>query len=101
VWTIVLGILLGIAIIFIIILIVMYVLAERKVKREQEQDLREQHQRTNGNGHNGIGAYENGRHAVSNPLLANEWDKPAHPPHAFAHHGVESESNHSGSVEIF
>lgn len=82
----------------------MYVLAERKLKREHAQDLRDRDQQTNGNGngngHNGIGAYEDGRHAVSNPLLANEWDKPSHPPFAFAHHGVESESNHSGSVNL-
>lgn len=103
-WTIVLGVLLGIAIIFIIILVFMYVVAERKLKEKHRQDLQNRDRRYNGNGngHNNIGAYENGRNAISNPLLVNDdWSKPPHQPHAFTHHGVESESNHSDSVKYF
>lgn len=77
----------------------MYVIAERKLKNEHQRELNDRDRRYNGNGNgNGIGAYENGRNAISNPLLANdEWSKPAQPG-AFIHHGVESESNHSDSV---
>jgi hypothetical protein len=99
IWTIVLGILLGIAIIFIIILIIMYVLAEKKLKEEQERELRERERRYNNEANNNF-AYDN-RHAVSNPLLAqDDWSKPAHPPHAFGHRQpvVETESNHSDAA---
>lgn len=84
----------------------MYVLAERKLKRDQQEELRNRRYADNGNGNgngNGVGAYENGRHAISHPLLppTDDWSKPAHQPHAFVHHGVESESNHSDSVSLY
>ncbi|KAI6240185.1 hypothetical protein M3Y99_00506300 [Aphelenchoides fujianensis] len=98
VWTIVLGVLLGIALIVICILIVMHVVDEKKRRDERDRELRNRRVEPVFNDQPNFAAYDN-RHAVSNPLLGtDEWAKPPQP-HVFTRPaGVESESNHSDTV---
>ncbi|KAH7732106.1 Protein F14B8.5 b [Aphelenchoides avenae] len=79
-WTIVLGCLLGIALIFIILLVVLKIASDRKRKQEQERYARS----ARGASYISSPYDNNAPNSVTNPLLSgnDEWAKPPAPPTA-------------------